>query len=338
MAQEGPDPKDDHPQYLDPSELGTKEYWETYYKRSLEYLSSKKTDAILLTTATENPSDNDNDDEVRGDDDDDIGTSWFSEHQAARKVLKFLTSRSFPLSPRNTSSAQTTILDLGTGNGGMLALLRRKGGFSGDMVGVDYSAQSVQLARELQRLKVSTGYATDKEYDSDDSEGDQDEEGEGDGGEAEQRDIRFEEWDVLDPVNEDALAQRGGKRISWFPYDRNGFDIVLDKGTFDAVSLSDETIAEETSTSNKDDSEKSDRNGKIVQQRICHKYPLMAAKLVRPGGFLVVTSCNWTEEELVRWFLATGDLRVWGRVDYPQFGFGGYQGQGVYTVCFERKS
>lgn len=172
----------------------------------------------------------------------------------------------------------------------MLALLRR-GGFRGGMVGVDYSRGSVELARALHRPAPGSGSTPEQS-------------------------IRFEEWDILN-------AEPG----DWFP--EHGFDIVLDKGTFDAVSLSDE--------------------GDGVK-RVCERYPRIAAGLVRRGGFLVVTSCNWTETELVRWFLPgspgagavtsaggdTGVLEVWGRVEYPVFKFGGMEGQGVCTVCFQR--
>ncbi|CRG85738.1 hypothetical protein PISL3812_02760 [Talaromyces islandicus] len=360
--------------------------WETFYTRSLEHIASKKrTDSRLdaeKPSATQDhdddagqqPSDPEREEEEEeeeeeedeeADDDDDPGTSWFSEHDAPAKVLKFLTSRKFPLSPRRQQQKRPppSILDLGTGNGSMLAMLRKRGGFTGQMVGVDYSAQSVQLARELQRLKLHSAYESDSE--ESDSEEEQEEEGEHEDvvaasntGSAEaipvdEQDIRFEEWDILDPANEDALGlpppasaadtDDDKRRIPWFPYRQAGFDIVLDKGTFDAVSLSDETITTTTTTTTTNDqepgdseAEKATKAGKTVQPRICHKYPRVAARLVRPGGFLIVTSCNWTEEELVQWFTATGELQVWGRVEYPRFRFGGHEGQGVCTVCFKR--
>ncbi|QKX56580.1 uncharacterized protein TRUGW13939_03685 [Talaromyces rugulosus] len=351
-----------HPQYLEPSELGTKEYWETFYTRSLEHIASKKRadrqlDAENESTQEDHDGEAAEKEEEEADDDDDPGTSWFSEHDAPLKVLKFLTSRKFPLSPRRRQRQQQqapppppSILDLGTGNGSMLAMLRKRGGFTGEMVGVDYSAQSVQLARELQRLKLHSAYESDDD-DEEESEEEEEEEEEHEDvvvasntGSAEaipvdKQDIRFEEWDILDPANEDALGllppssteeeeEEEKQRIPWFPYRQAGFDIVLDKGTFDAVSLSDET------TDNA--AEQVTKAGKTVQPRICHKYPRVAARLVRPDGFLVVTSCNWTEEELVQWFTATGELSVWGRVEYPRFRFGGHEGQGVCTVCFRR--
>ncbi len=201
----------------------------------------------------------------------------------------------------------------------MLALLRKKGRFSGKMVGVDYSARSVELARELQRSRGHSAYRTDSE--------DEDEEAseETDNADADApAPIQFEEWDILGSM---AILSGSGavsspasseQTLSWFPYEQGGFDIVLDKGTFDAISLADDAKA----------------------TRVCERYPDIARQLVRRGGFLIVTSCNWTEEELVKWFVAGENVKdrlvVWGRVEYPRFRFGGQEGQGVCTVCFQR--
>ncbi|KAK2767430.1 hypothetical protein FQN54_003586 [Arachnomyces sp. PD_36] len=303
------------PSHLSPSELGTKEYWESFYERSLSHLSSKnkppqnpstQQNSTKDTNADEDEADDDDDDDASSSDDDgdldsDPGTSWFTEHNAPQKVLDFLTSEKFPLSPTNNPPNEPTILDLGTGNGSMLALLREEGGFGGVMVGVDYSAKSVELARRLYPSSASP--AADR--------GGGDEGGLG---------IRFEEWDILGVKKEDFTAQG---MPEWFPAAESGFDIVLDKGTFDAVSLCEEE----------------EEDGKVIRRRVCERYPGVAKLLVKNGGYLVVTSCNWTEEELVRWFTRVEDgeggdgdrLVVWGRVEYPKFRFGGQEGQGVCT-------
>ncbi|OOF95979.1 hypothetical protein ASPCADRAFT_168817 [Aspergillus carbonarius ITEM 5010] len=340
-----------HPAHLSPSELGTKDYWETFYARTLSHISTKHnpTTTTKPTRNTKNEdtntnadSDSDSESETDSiDDDSDPGTSWFSEHNAPDKVLQFLTDEEFPLSPANTIpssssfasggnngerekreedvTSQPSILDLGTGNGSMLALLRKRGGFRGDMVGVDYSIRSVELARELQRLRIHSAYLSDSE----------DEDGDGEGG-GKDTNIRFEEWDIL--------HHDEGDTLDWFPYGKGGFDIVLDKGTFDAVSLSDEVVVE-----GEGEGEDTAASGRKIQRRVCERYPGIVRGLVRKGGFVVVTSCNWTEEELVNWFTSTtgvggeGDrLVVWGRVEYPRFRFGGREGQGVCTVCFQR--
>ena len=319
--------------------LTPKSSWESYYARTLAHISHE--------TPKNDPNSDQNDDDAASttsdlNDEDDPGTSWFSEHNAPQKVLRFLTRKSFPLSPRNTAhkrgSRQPSVLDLGTGNGSMLALLRKRGGYAGRLVGVDYSRQSIELARELQRVRGHSAYRSDSE-DEDESD---DEEGEGEEVEAEieaeaeadagskdlpeqDTSIQFEEWDIL---GSKAVLSETGLEVSssspseetlpWFPYNQGGFDIVLDKGTFDAVSLADDAKT----------------------SRVCERYPDIARRLVRRGGFLIVTTCNWTEEELVHWFTGertSGDrLAVWGRVEYPRFRFGGHEGQGVCTVCFQR--
>ncbi|OJK03151.1 hypothetical protein ASPACDRAFT_40473 [Aspergillus aculeatus ATCC 16872] len=364
---------DQHPTYLEPSELGTKDYWETYYARTLSHLSTKQPAPVASSSSTNKPTqtqtqsppssssssdDEETDDEV--DDDSDPGTSWFSEHNAPEKVLDFLTDETFPLAPCNTlpgrghaaegeagvqsEARQPSILDLGTGNGSMLALLRKRGGFKGELVGVDYSAQSVELARRLQALRIHRAYLSDSDQEDDsgdEGEGEAEGEAQGTGGKGEGAEIRFEEWDILSASEAGVVADG----LGWFPYEQRGFDIVLDKGTFDAVSLSAELV------SGTEDESQERKGGKMVQRRVCERYPGIARGLVRPGGFLVVTSCNWTEEELVEWFTASAAvseggegegeglkdrLVVWGRVEYPRFRFGGREGQGVCTVCFQR--
>jgi hypothetical protein len=208
----------------------------------------------------------------------------------------------------------------------MLTLLRDRGGFTGSMVGVDYAVKSVELARRLVRSSSSSSSSAD---------------------------IRFEVWDILasavndddDGGNNEVVEQQSSSTPplpDWFPVDQGGFDIVLDKGTFDAVSLSAEEVPE---VETDDEDMATSASGRRVRRRICERYPTAAGRLVRPGGFLVVTSCNWTEEELVKWFTAAtiGDddekdgLVVWDRIAYAKFRFGGHEGQGVCTVCFQRK-
>ena len=180
----------------------------------------------------------------------------------------------------------------------------------GPMVGVDYSPKSIELARHLVSHASSSSGTED---------------------------IRFEVWDILA-----SLEASRGSMPDWFPTENGGFDIVLDKGTFDAVSLSAEEIGSEGAAGDQGRMKSSSRR---VQRRICERYPSAAIQLVRPGGFLVVTSCNWTEDELVRWFTTAttsapkeaSELVIWDRIAYTKFRFGGQEGQGVCTVCFQRR-
>lgn len=165
------------------------------------------------------------------------------------------------------------ILDLGTGNGHMIFSLHEEG-WTGSLVGVDYSELSVQLARQI---------AKQKDADT----------------------ATFEQWDIL---NEDPDE-------SWLAH---GFDAVLDKGTFDAISLSSET----------------DSQGR----RICEYYRERITPLIKKGKFFIITSCNWTKDELLHWFiLPDGELEFFDEAKYPTFTFGGQQGQSVCTLIFKRR-
>lgn len=221
--------------------------------------------------------------------------SWFEDVNAPAKVLEYLTSETFPLSPNNPDRIAETpsILDLGTGNGSTLFDLRLDGGYRGVMLGVDYSQQSVDLAGRLWTKHV--------EHTEVDQEGEP----------LTEKDVQFARLDIL---QDDPTEIRG--------WPSEGFKLVLDKGTFDAISLSAETVAR-------------------TSKRACELYPSKVAAMVAPGGFLMVTSCNWTEEEVTGWFTSgegvEGVLEVYGQVKYPSFTFGGNQGQGVASVCFRKR-
>lgn len=220
--------------------------------------------------------------------------SWFVELDAPMKVLEYLTSDNFPLSPNNTTRhvENPAVLDLGTGNGSSLFELKLEGGYNGIIVGVDYSQQSVDLARRLWKQ-----YSTQEQGEEADSH---------------HASIVFEQMDLL----KDQPADK-----SWWP--SNGFDLVMDKGTFDAVSLSAETMELE---------------GREV--RVVEVYPAKVAQMVKPGGYLLITSVNWTEDEIVKWFTkspGTQDkLQEYGRIKYPVYEFSGRKGQSVASICFHR--
>ncbi|MCJ1430427.1 hypothetical protein MMC29_008345, partial [Sticta canariensis] len=171
---------------------------------------------------------------------------------------------------------ETTFLDLGAGNGEMLFRLREQGGFAGRMMGLDYSAASVELARKIKGAKSNDTAAP-----------------------ATMEGIDFQVWDIM-----------GSER-----WGGGAFDVVLDKGTFDAVSLSADV----------------DRQG----NRVCEGYRARVEGMVKRGGVLLVTSCNWTEGELREWF-GGGGFRYEGQVEYPRFRFGGGMGQSISSVCFRR--
>jgi len=186
----------------------------------------------------------------------DTGTVWFSDSAAPERILAYILSQELP--------PETSFLDLGTGNGEMLFLLQEEGGFNGTMLGVDYSASSIELAKRIAETKGLT------------------------------KELTFEAWDVLEDIVRPSA-----------------FDVVLDKGTFDAVSLSGQ---------------------EGVEERYVRKVEL----LVRKAGLVLITSCNWTEKELRSWF-ESGSLECHGRIDYPVFRFGGQTGQSISSVCLRKR-
>ncbi|VUC23325.1 unnamed protein product [Clonostachys rosea] len=254
----------ERPTHLEPSKLGTKEYWNNLYTNELANNSS-------------NPSD--------------IGTVWFDDSDAEAKILEFLSTRS------DLSRSDTTFLDLGCGNGSLLFSLREvddeddededdgdeaqeksAGPWTGRMLGVDYSPQSVALANQIASSR-----------DKDEVAG-----------------MSFQEWDILGGSYSNILTAS----------EAEGWDVILDKGTFDAISLSDNQDAQ--------------------GRRICEGYRERVLPLVKQGGLFIITSCNWTEKELRAWFESSGGFALDGRVEYRTFSFGGVKGQTITTLCFRK--
>lgn len=164
------------------------------------------------------------------------------------------------------------------------------------MLGIDYSEQSIALAKQIA------------------SSSSQEEEEQGGGGGSRAK-VEFAVWDLLRGDYNDGVVLSGAQAGGW--------DVVLDKGTFDAISLSEEK----------------DEQGR----RICEGYKARVLPLVKKGGLFLVTSCNWTEAELEGWFGEGSDevegasFANIGRVKYPSFSFGGLKGQTISTLCFQRR-
>ncbi|CAK7263717.1 Protein-lysine N-methyltransferase efm4 [Sporothrix epigloea] len=225
----------------------------------------------------------------------DTGTVWFDDSDAEAKMVHFLAELQ-----ENGESPVRTILDLGCGNGSLLRAVREAlfadGVMDADqrsaprMLGVDYSEASISLAQS-----VHNGFAEEDDENA--------------------VPITFRVWDMLQGSVDDLDAP-------------DGWDLVLDKGTFDAISLG-----------NSASQDNEDGAGPSVEVQ----YRARVLQLLRPGGRFLITSCNWTESELCAWMedaeeRARGAWLVQaGRVAYPSFQFGGVQGQTVCTVCFEKR-
>ena len=176
-----------------------------------------------------------------------------------------------------TERTPSRFVDLGTGNGHLLFALREEDDegqcWTGELVGVDYSETSVQLAQRI---------ASQKQVEA----------------------VRFERWDLLcDPPG---------------PWLENGFDVALDKGTFDAISLMPHNDG---------------------SPHPCEVYRDRVTALVTHGGLLVITSCNWTKDELLDWLAPQdSELRYHSEAKYPTYTFGGQTGQSIVTLALRRTS
>ncbi|OLN81807.1 Protein-lysine N-methyltransferase EFM4, partial [Colletotrichum chlorophyti] len=240
----------------------------------------------------------------------DRGTVWFDDSDAESKLLTYLEdlTESAPFD-HSLRQSDASFLDLGCGNGSLLFALRDEG-WEGRALGVDYAPESVELARRIAAQRTADA-ATNKEDEDMNNDNEKREEGLEEDGDV--KEPEFQEWDLLNGPWETVL--NGPQSQGW--------DVVLDKGTFDAICLSDEKDAQ--------------------GRRICEGYRGRVLRLVKPGGLLLITSCNWTEEELKAWFegpASEGDVGRFvavGKVEYPSFTFGGAKGQTISSLCFQRQ-
>jgi SAM-dependent methyltransferase len=159
-------------------------------------------------------------------------------------------------------NSTSSMVDVGTGNGHLLFTLREEG-FQGEMLGIDYSENSVAFAKSI----AEENYV----------------------------DIQFEVVDIFEG--------------SWSP---KSVDVVLDKGTLDAIALSGLKFGDKTA----------------VQM-----YSKAVEKLLTKDSVLLITSCNFTETELES-IIVSDTLKFWKKVDYPSFEFGGVKGSTICTLAF----
>ncbi|BGP56520.1 hypothetical protein JCM8202_004584 [Rhodotorula sphaerocarpa] len=175
------------------------------------------------------------------------------------------------------------ILDVGTGNGQLLFAFSAAGYTS--LTGIDYSPLSIRLANDI----LQTRAAPDSEHELSDPP------------------PRFFVADVLDAALGRDVPGVTGER----------WDLITDKGTYDAVCLSDET-----------------REGKSLREL----YVESVARLLPSGGIFLITSCNWTQAELEKAFVsAETGLAVHSNIPRASFQFGGSTGSSITTVAFEKR-
>ncbi|XP_076982460.1 EEF1A lysine methyltransferase 2 [Tamandua tetradactyla] len=91
----------------------------------------------------------------------------------------------------------------------------------------------------------------------------------------------------------------------------SGFHICVDKGTFDAISLSPDSAIEKRK-----------------------QYVKSLSRVLKVKGFFLITSCNWTKEELLNEF--SEGFELFEELPTPNFSFGGRSGSSVAALVFQK--
>ncbi|KAF9938630.1 hypothetical protein BGZ65_012532 [Modicella reniformis] len=210
----------------------------------------------------------------------DIGEIWFGE-DSAMKMVNWV--------EENYDSIKETcsVLDLGCGNGHLLLDLAELG-FE-DLTGIDYSPAAITLARSV---------AKDKELD------------------------HMIQYEAVDFLVEETLAwcarQSGpGQEQDVGDVQPKKFKVLLDKGTYDAISLhqknkrdaaaaGENTGEEGESGAVAEHSNPTDggvtAEGDDNMEELADRYPRRVSSMMEDDGRLLITSCNWTQAELIQRF------------------------------------
>ncbi|NXE12212.1 EFMT2 methyltransferase, partial [Lophotis ruficrista] len=183
----------------------------------------------------------------------DAGEIWFGEESMVR-IIRWLEKQKVPL--------DSSVLDIGTGNGVLLIELA-KSGYT-NLTGIDYSPSAIQLSEKVREKEGMSN-------------------------------IKLKVEDFLTPSAE-----------------LSGFDICIDKGTLDAISLNPDNA--------------------VAKRK---QYVRSLCSALKPEGFFLLTSCNWTKEELLNEFRE--GFEILEELPTPKFCFGGRIGNSVTALVFQRK-
>lgn len=210
---------------FEPSALGTREHWDAAYEQELQNFKESG----------------------------DPGEIWFGEESMTR-LIRWMEKQNIPL--------DSSVLDVGTGNGALLVELAKSGYTR--LTGIDYSPSAIQLSKCIMEKEGLSH-------------------------------IKLQVEDILNPSDE-----------------LSGFQICVDKGTFDAISLNPDNAAEKRK-----------------------QYVKALHRILRPNGFFLITSCNWTREELLSEF--EEGFCLLEELPTPIFCFGGRTGNSVTALVFQKK-
>ncbi|XP_027711694.1 EEF1A lysine methyltransferase 2 isoform X2 [Vombatus ursinus] len=91
----------------------------------------------------------------------------------------------------------------------------------------------------------------------------------------------------------------------------SGFHVCIDKGTFDAISLNPDSASEKRK-----------------------QYVKSLSRALQDKGFFLITSCNWTKDELLNEF--SEGFEILEELPTPTFTFGGRSGNSVTALVFQK--
>lgn len=216
----------------------------------------------------------------------DTGECWFDDSDAELKMIEFLISKINDNElPFKLVDNLIKIVDLGTGNGHLLFQL------------------SEDIEEEIEDPKIKFHFHG-IDYSEDSVAFAQ-----------KIKDTMYTDSDLFkfDQVN---LLEKNSKFIT-----NHEYDILLDKGTLDAIALNQEGISE------------------IDNEIGMNVYAKQVEKMMHSQSILLITSCNFTEEELIKIVVGNteGRLEVWEKINYPSFRFGGVQGSTICSIAFIKK-
>lgn len=125
------------------------------------------------------------------------------------------------------------------------------------------------------------------------------------------------------PENDERIFQADILNSSSLPARYNYyFDLIVDKGTFDAISLNPEFNSLEKVSKTK-----------IIADSF--KTTLKTLLSSNEDSRFIITSCNWTSTELGHIF--GPEFEPVGEIEHTKFMFGGKSGQDVSTLIFKQK-
>ncbi|KAK6203182.1 methyltransferase domain-containing protein [Scheffersomyces amazonensis] len=209
---------------------------------------------------------------------DDTGECWFDDSDAESKMISFIIDK---LNDQEFPfhDEQIKFLDLGTGNGHLLFQLNED-------LEEEYDGSEKFIFTGIDYSPDSVEFAANiakRKY--------------------EDIEFKFEQSDLL--KSNDPFIIKGIK-----------YNILLDKGTLDAIALNQDPIEE--------------FNGKIGME----VYASQIERLMNKDSVLLITSCNFTESELITIIENNSNLKVWDKINYPSFEFGGIKGSTVCSIAF----